>query len=134
MNETQLSLSICAIQLADIERDVGVVFSAQSQTAISKLYRKKNTLVVVEFANYHIFLWYSVGVDFTAQILRPTFLSGQIQQRLCYNIDIINDQLLESNEVFQVLLTSDDSDLNFSPNSATVTIIDSSSEYFIHHS
>ena len=70
-------------------------------------------------------------MDFTAQTLRPTFLSGQIQQRLCYDIDIINDQLLEGNEVFQVLLTSDDSDLNFSPNSATVTIIDNNSEYYI---
>ena len=37
VNETDLSLSVCATQLASIERDVGVVFSAVSQSAISKL-------------------------------------------------------------------------------------------------
>ena len=69
-----------------------------------------------------------------AQTVRLTFLSGQTQQRLCYDISITNDQLLENNEMFQVLLMGDDSDLIFSPNSATVTIVDSSSEYHIHHS
>ena len=39
VDETDLSLSVCAIQMANIERDVDVVFSAESQSAISKLYR-----------------------------------------------------------------------------------------------
>lgn len=36
VNETSLSLSVCAVQFASIERDVGVVFSTESQSAICK--------------------------------------------------------------------------------------------------
>lgn len=37
VNESELSLSICAIQLASIERDVGVIFFTESQSATCKL-------------------------------------------------------------------------------------------------
>lgn len=36
VNETEHNFNVCAIQLADIERDVPVTFLAQSQSALRK--------------------------------------------------------------------------------------------------
>ena len=65
-----------------------------------------------------------VGLDFTPQTFHTTFSSGQSQQRPCFDIAIIDDQTRENNEVFQVILTSTDTDVNFSNNTAAVIIND----------
>ena len=57
-----------------------------------------------------------------------TLLSHQVNQRLCFDISIMSDGALENDELFQVILTSDD--LSFNPGTATITIIDSSCKNF----
>ena len=46
VNESDLSLSICATQMASIERDVPVTFSSLPQTAISEYLLRMTTLTV----------------------------------------------------------------------------------------
>ena len=68
-----------------------------------------------------------VGVDYSVIQTTSLLLSHQINQRLCFDISITNDAILENNEVFQVFLTSNG--LNFNPDTTTVTIIDSNGKH-----
>ena len=62
-------------------------------------------------------------VDFTP-ILPGTQLVFTSAETLCVNISIENDAVLEENEVFIVELSTNDPEVNLSPSSASVTILD----------
>ena len=64
------------------------------------------------------------------QTTQSLFLSHQTQQRLSFDISIVNDVILENNEMFIIFLSSPD--LTFNPSTATVTIIDSNCKGKFH--
>ena len=64
------------------------------------------------------------------QTTQSLFLSHQTQQRLSFDISIVNDVILENNEMFIIFLSS--LDLTFNPSTATVTIIDTNSKGNFH--
>ena len=75
-------------------------------------------------------IFVSVGMDYTHEASSSVLSSHQMDQRLCFNITITADAILENDEVFQVFLTS--AGLNFSPDTATIDIIDSNCKNPIH--
>ena len=121
VNESDLSLIICAVQIANIELDVIVTLTSSSQTAICELYANPN--------NGNKIFSFLVGMDYTLQVTSSVFASHQLDQRVCFDVGIVNDATLENDEAFQVFLTSPG--LNIQPNTATVTIIDSNCKAFM---
>ena len=59
------------------------------------------------------------------------FNAGNINDMLCIEIPIVDDDLCEGNEQFQVSLQNNDPDVNLAPGRATgtVTIIDNDSKF-----
>ena len=131
VNENEVNVRVCAVKFADIKLDVTVTFSTASQSAICKNWCSYiqlclNIMTVEFYSNFSV----SVESDFAAQPASHTFLSGQTQQTLCFNISIIADLRLENNEVFSVELTAD-SGINIIPTSASVTIINNDSQQYL---
>ena len=62
------------------------------------------------------------GKDFMTG--NSTFLLSRSDIEWCYNISIINDQALEDNEAFMVILSSSDSDFRLLNNISVVSIED----------
>ena len=50
------------------------------------------------------------------------------EQSQCIEIDIVDDLILESNEMFSIFLTSDQPGVNIGVSEATVTITDNDSK------
>ena len=68
-----------------------------------------------------------MGSDYSNEAISDVLSSHQMDQRFCFDIAITNDTILENDEVFQVFLSS--AGLNFSPNDATIIIIDSNCKH-----
>ena len=63
--------------------------------------------------------------DFASLVDLPlTFDPGAGILQECANISITSDEILEEDEAFDVVLTTNDTDVMIRPNSATVTIVD----------
>ena len=65
-----------------------------------------------------------VGVSPTNIELTPS----NINMLICVNITIIDDDIVEDEETFSCVLSSNDSAVVFSPNTSVVTIIDDDSK------
>ena len=59
-----------------------------------------------------------------------TFQPAPTPQPQCDNIQLENDNIVENNEIFQVILTSIDSAVVTDPNNTTVTINNDDSKWF----
>ena len=66
---------------------------------------------------------FSDGLDYIHGATATVLFSHQVDQRVCFDITITNDTVLENDEMFRVFLGS--TGLRFSPDTATITIIDS---------
>jgi hypothetical protein len=62
------------------------------------------------------------GLDYTATSNTVTYTAGQVMR--CVTIPILEDTISEENEVFNVLLTSDDPNVSSGTPTAGVTITD----------
>ena len=62
-------------------------------------------------------------------MLPLNFTTGNI---LCVDVPINDDNLCEANEVFNVILTTDDEAVTFDLNSGIVTIVDDDSKLEMH--
>ena len=89
-----------------------------------------NTCSRLPLASSDVFvsLWPTDVVDFTP-ISPGTQLVFTSAETLCVNISIENDAVLEENEVFFVELSTNDPQVNLSPSSASVTILDNDGKY-----
>lgn len=65
----------------------------------------------------------AADMDFLASSSTSLFFSGASGVE-CFNVSILDDNIVERNETFSVLLTSSNSAIEISPSSAMVTIID----------
>ncbi len=70
--------------------------------------------------------------DFSKLLLTTSF-SESDEDRLCINVTIIDDLLLENNESFTLLVTSPDSAVSVKLNMTTVTILDDDSVTLAMH-
>ena len=66
----------------------------------------------------------SAGLDFTPLTQAQSFIPGFQTARQCTNVQVLNDNILESDETFSVTLSSTDGSVNFANQSSVVTIID----------
>ena len=67
----------------------------------------------------------AAGSDYTDISVSLTFLPGSVPGvQECTQIEIIDDQLVESNEAFTISLSSTDTEINLAPGNGSVTILD----------
>ena len=66
----------------------------------------------------------TAGSDFTSVSTPIANLDLTSNNRHCEDIEIINENMLESDETFSVQLTTSDTSVTLSPSMATVTILD----------
>ena len=71
----------------------------------------------------NVLLHFVANVDFSSLSSTSLFFSGTSGVE-CLNISILDDNFVEQNETFSVLLTTSNSAVEISLSSATVTIID----------
>ena len=58
-----------------------------------------------------------------------TFIFSKDNTRMCFNVDILNDNVNEPEKIFQVVLTTGDPQITLSPDTAVIIIIDNDSKY-----
>ena len=76
---------------------------------------------------YRCIMFFSGGVDYTTASVELTFNAGI--DRTCTNISINDDNFDEDNEMFEVALSTRDTDISIAPGRSTVTIIDNDGTY-----
>ena len=64
----------------------------------------------------------TAGDDYTPVVNQLVFIADT--DRLCTDIPITSDTIYEVDEFFNVVLTTDDDDIDLDPDAGTVTIID----------
>ena len=74
----------------------------------------------------------SAPMDYSNLFLTTNFLES-VDHRLCVNVTIVDDLLLEDDESFTLLLTSADRAVSMTLNSTTVTILDNDAVTLVLH-
>ena len=67
--------------------------------------------------------------DYSSTMMDLTFDSGNQDDILCVDVPINNDTLCETDEMFNVTLTTLDSAVILDPSTGTVTIVDDDGKY-----
>ena len=60
-----------------------------------------------------------------------TFTFSKDNTRVCYDVDILDDDISEPAKKFLLMLTTGDPQINLSPDTAVITIIDNDCKYQI---
>ena len=105
----------------DLSGDTEIIVTYQSGTAIGKCYNNKlNDSSVLLSCTPHNFP--VAGLDFTPSPTMVIFSSGQSSAEM--EVPINNDFTYEETEMFTVKLTTNDLNVMFGDDSASVTILD----------
>ena len=113
VDESDGTVEVCVVLTGTIERNVSVTISTSDGSTIGR-----PTFV------YYFQLHFSTAPDvYTSTETDLTFTPGR--DRLCVNIPIGNNTVVERNENFTVTVTSNDPSVQIEPNSnSTATIVD----------
>ena len=115
VDESDGTVEVCVVLTGKTERNVCVTISTGDGSAIGRL---PNTAWVL--FNFHFSI---APKDYTSTETDLTFTPDN--SRICVNIPITNDTVVEGNEIFIVTVTSKDPSIQIGLNSnSTVIIVD----------
>lgn len=98
-------------------------------TAIGTLYKAMQIPIgPYLFTSFLLYIYSSASMDYTSIVTDFTILELDESERLCVNITLISDLLLEDVENFQIFLSTNDPAASITQPSAVVNIFDSQSK------
>ena len=126
VSEENGEVRACAILNGTIEKTVQVFFTTSISGQASG--KKKTLVLVIECVYLKLFHFFAANMDFIE--LAQDLIFSIDTTTLCVNISIVDDQILESEESFELKLDAAETS-RVLLNSATVTITDTDSQSLI---
>ena len=116
-SEGDETVDICVLLKTDIKRNVGFELMVNQLTAEGEWYSKYIPYKCIEKPSVD-------GSDFNSPAVLDGTFTADGDSEICFVFNISDDNCVEDEESFEVVLLSSDSDVEFHISSANVTILD----------
>ena len=121
-SEGDETLDICVLLKTDIKRNVGFKLTVNQLTTEGQWYSKYIPLCIEKPS--------VDGSDFNSPAVLDGTFTADGDSEICFVFNISDDNCVEDEESFEVVLLSSDSDVEFHISSANVTILDNDGKKF----
>ena len=123
-SEAAGSVTVCANLTGQIERSVSVTAASTDGTATGG----ELAMLLYYVCGFTLSFCSTAPADYTAVLAPLEFTALNADQPQCIDIAITNDNVLENDENFVLQLSTEDTAVDLSPSSTTVTITNDDSE------